>query len=136
MKGIMEESLLAWTLNGQRQTPFLCSEGDAEALLLGHMVASGLVEEPEKVQSVSFENGYIEFENYNRSNRAKITFLNGKDAVITESDGKISPLVYEIEDMEESVTGNYKMHLDFTVDVMDIMTETRYDWGVKYPEEK
>ena len=57
MKGIMEESLLAWTLNGQRQTPFLCSEGDAEALLLGHMVASGLVEEPEKVQSVSFENG-------------------------------------------------------------------------------
>ena len=56
MKGIMEEYLLNWTLNGQLQPPFLCSEGDAEALLLGHMAASGLVEGPEKVQSVSFEN--------------------------------------------------------------------------------
>ena len=85
---------------------------------------------------VSFENGYIEFENYNRSSSAKITFLNGKDAIIIKSDGKVSPLVYEIEDMEESVKGNNKMHLDFTVDVMEMMTKTRYGWGVKYPEEK
>ena len=85
---------------------------------------------------VSFENGYIEFENYNRSCRAKITFLNGKDAVIIESDSKVSPLVYEIEDMEEAVAGNNKIHLDYTVDVMEIMTKTRYEWGIKYPEEK
>lgn len=57
MNGIMEEYLLHWALNGTRQTPFLCSEGEAEALLLGHMVASGLVDTPEKVQSVCFENG-------------------------------------------------------------------------------
>jgi len=57
MNGIMEEYLLHWALNGTQQPPFLCSEGDAEALLLGHMVASGLVDTPEKVQSVRFENG-------------------------------------------------------------------------------
>ena len=86
---------------------------------------------------VSFENGYIEFENYNRSNRAKITFLNGADAVILESDSRVSPLVYEIDDMEEAVgTGENRMRLDLTVDVMEIMTKTRYGWGVKYPEEK
>ena len=80
MKGIMEESLLAWTLNGQRQTPFLCSEGDAEALLLGHMVASGLVEEPEKVQSVSFDNGLWQVQAA-LSSQAQLSALTRLDAL-------------------------------------------------------
>ena len=80
MKGIMEESLLAWTLNGQRQTPFLCSDGDAEALLLGHMVASGLVEEPEKVQSVSFENGWWQVQAA-LSSQAQLSALTRLDAL-------------------------------------------------------
>ncbi len=85
----------------------------------------------------SFENGYIEFENYNRSIRAKITFLSGGDSVIIESDGKKSPLCYELEDMERAVSGKENnMRLDYTVDVMDIMTKTRKEWGVVYPEEK
>ena len=85
----------------------------------------------------SFENGYIEFENYNRSIRAKITFLSGGDSVIIESDGKKSPLCYELEDMERAISGKENnMRLDYTVDVMDIMTKTRKEWGVVYPEEK
>lgn len=28
------------------------------------------------------------------------------------------------------------MHLDYTKDVMDLMTEFRGTWGMKYPEEK
>ena len=57
MNGIMEESLLPWTLNGTLQAPFLCTAGDTEALLLGHMVASGLVEGPDKVLKVTCDGG-------------------------------------------------------------------------------
>ena len=28
------------------------------------------------------------------------------------------------------------MHLDYTIDVMNIMTKLRNDWGLKYPEEE
>ena len=39
--------------------------------------------------------------------------------------------------MEESVrTGINKMKLDYTVDVMDIMTKLRKDWEMTYPEEE
>lgn len=41
MKGIMEESLLRWTWNGREQEPFLCSGGDAEALLRGFLATAG-----------------------------------------------------------------------------------------------
>lgn len=85
----------------------------------------------------SFENGYVEFENYNRSRKAKITFLNGKEPIIITSDENASPLKYEIEDMESAIIAEQNtMRLDYTADVMDIMTKTRYEWGVKYPEEK
>ena len=85
----------------------------------------------------SFENGYVEFENYNRSTKAKITFLDGSEPVTLESDKSRSPLTYEIEDMEYAVLGNDKiMRLDYTIDVMTIMTKTRNKWGVIYPEEK
>ena len=42
-----------------------------------------------------------------------------------------------VRDMEEAVLGGEnRMHLDLTADVMDIMTKTREEWGVVYPEEK
>ncbi|MBR3737759.1 MAG: gfo/Idh/MocA family oxidoreductase, partial [Eubacterium sp.] len=86
---------------------------------------------------VSFENGYVEFENYNRCVEAKITFINGKDPIEIRSDENISPLCYEIEDMEEAVSGGKNnMRLDYTEDVMEIMTRLRNEWGVVYPEEK
>ncbi|MBR7061074.1 MAG: Gfo/Idh/MocA family oxidoreductase [Eubacterium sp.] len=86
---------------------------------------------------VSFENGYVEFENYNRCVEAKITFINGKDPIEIRSDENISPLCYEIEDMEEAVSGEKNnMRLDYTEDVMEIMTRLRNEWGVVYPEEK
>ena len=89
-----------------------------------------------RTASVSFENAYVEFENYNRSRKAVITFLDGRDPVILESDPDSSVLRYEIEDMEESLEDNNLMHLDLTKDVMDIMTKTRKEWGVIYPEER
>lgn len=45
-------------------------------------------------------------------------------------------LLYEVEDMENAVDGDYSlMHLDYTEDVMNIMTDIRKQWGMKYPEE-
>ena len=83
----------------------------------------------------SFENGYISFDNYNRSHRAEITFNDGECVVITD-DANTSVLTYEIKDMESSVSGEgNKMLLNLTADVMNIMTKIRYDHGVKYPEE-
>ena len=85
---------------------------------------------------VSFENGYVEFDNYNRSTRAKITFLDADEELIIDCDEGLSPLTYEIADMERAVSGGEnKMRLDLTRDVMEIMTKTRYEWGVRYPEE-
>ena len=83
----------------------------------------------------SFENGYITLDNYNRSTHAEIIFNDGSAPVIFTSDSAVSPLVYEIEDMESAVGGDNQMALHLTADVMQIMTETRYGWGVKYPEE-
>lgn len=38
--------------------------------------------------------------------------------------------------MEKAVDGDYSlMHLDYTKDVMNIMTDIRKQWGMKYPEE-
>ena len=45
-------------------------------------------------------------------------------------------LEYEIEDMEKAVLENFDMHLNFTKDVMDIMTFIRNEWGMHYPEEE
>ncbi len=46
-------------------------------------------------------------------------------------------LVYEVEDMEAAVSGEENvMHLDYTKDVMEMMTAVRHEWGMKYPEEE
>ena len=45
-------------------------------------------------------------------------------------------LCYEMENMENAVTcGKNTMRLDYTVDVMNIMTTLRNQWNMKYPEE-
>ena len=43
---------------------------------------------------------------------------------------------YELADMEKAIRGDAEcMHLDYTKDVMDMMTEFRKEWGFQYPEE-
>lgn len=38
--------------------------------------------------------------------------------------------------MEAAVDGDNRMCLDYTIDVMKLMTEARKEWGLKYPEEE
>ena len=85
----------------------------------------------------SFENGFVEFDNFNRSTKAKITLFNASQPIEIKSDESVSPLFYEVCDMEEAVSGGEnRMKLPFTEDVMEIMTKLRNEWGVVYPEEK
>ena len=85
----------------------------------------------------SFENGWVEFDNFNRATKARITLFDARQPIDVKSDSSISPLLYEVCDMEQAVSGGEnKMHLDLTEDVMDIMTRLRNEWGVIYPEEK
>lgn len=85
---------------------------------------------------ISCENGYIEVMEYPRAWEASITYTDtGKTEVITAGNNS-DALAYELADMESAVRdGTDCMYLDYTRDVMDMMTEFRYSWGFKYPEE-
>lgn len=87
--------------------------------------------------SVYFEKGYVEIMEYPRGEEAAITYTeSGQKEVITAGNTK-DALSYEITDMEAAVSGNEnRMYLAYTKDVMDMMTEIRDQWGMKYPEEE
>ena len=87
--------------------------------------------------TIAFEKGYIELYEYPRGEEATITYTEtGKKERISAGHTE-DALVYEVEDMEKAVSGEEScMYLDYTRDVMDIMTRIRKDWGMKYPEEE
>lgn len=85
----------------------------------------------------AFDKGYIEVYEYPRAEKAVVTYTeDGRQETI--ACGKTEDaLRYEICDMEQAVSGAAdEMHLDYTWDVMSIMTEIRKAWGLSYPEEK
>ena len=86
---------------------------------------------------ISCEKAYIEVMEYPRAWEARITdAITGETEVIHEGENA-DALVYELQDMEKAIAGDRKrMHLDYTKDVMDLMTEFRGTWGMKYPEEE
>lgn len=90
-----------------------------------------------KLGIASFENGYISVDNYNRTHRIDIIYTaDGNTETITD-DSKLNALAYEAMNMENAVAGiENKMHLDYTKDVMDIMTKVRYEHEMFYNEEK
>ena len=82
------------------------------------------------------ENGYIEIVDYPRAEEAKIVYTeSGKTEIIKE--GEMSrALQYEMEDMEKAILGNDEdILLNYTEDVMQIMTDLRKEWEMYYPEE-
>ena len=87
--------------------------------------------------TVAFDKGYIEIFEYPRSSKAVIVWTedNRREEIVAGDTAEA--LCYEVLDMEAAVGGSSDdMHLDFTVDVMKIMTKVRGDWGLKYPEEE
>lgn len=86
---------------------------------------------------ISCEKGYIEIMEYPRADKA--TIVDAETGTIREISEGISAdaLYYEMLDMEKAVkTGDASaMKLDFTKDVMDIMTTIRKSWKMQYPNE-
>ena len=90
-----------------------------------------------KMGMVSCEKGYIEIMEYPRAFEAVITYTeSGEKEWVKEGDTR-DALIYELLDMEKAINGDKKcMLLDYTKDVMDMMTEFRNSWNFKYPEEE
>lgn len=84
---------------------------------------------------ISCESGYIEIMEYPRAWEAKITDAESGESRLVKAGKNEDALWYEIEDMEKSVSGEDCMHLDYTDDVMHLMTSFRQEWNMKYPEE-
>ena len=87
--------------------------------------------------TIAFDKGYVEIFEYPRSANAQIVWTSdNRREEISEGD-TAEALCYEVEDMEAAVSGERNdMHLDYTIDVMDIMTKIRNNWNMKYPEEE
>ena len=101
-------------------------------------VALSMHSKQPKRAMISFEKGYIEIMEYPRACKATIVDAETGEETLIETGETGKALYYEMTDMEEAVrTGDPGiMKLDYSRDVMDIMTRLRKDWGMKYPGEE
>ena len=68
---------------------------------------------------------------------SKITDASTGESEIIKAGDNADALAYELADMERAINGDASaMHLDYTKDVMDLMTSFRRTWGYTYPEEE
>lgn len=87
--------------------------------------------------TIAYDKGYIELYEYPRGQKAVITYTEDGHQEVIEAGDTAQALSYEVADMEKAVAGiENTMHLDYTQDVMDIMTQLRKEWGIVYPEEE
>ena len=87
---------------------------------------------------ISCEKGYIEIMEYPRADKAIIVDAEtGSTKEISDGE-RANALFYEMTDMENAVKNHddSEMKLEFTKDVMDIMTTLRKNWKMQYPNEK
>jgi predicted dehydrogenase len=85
---------------------------------------------------VSCDKGYIEIMEYPRAWEAVITYTEDGSKEIIKAGVHEEALKYEMEDMEKAINGDESgIFLEYTKDVMDIMTQIRREWGMYYPEE-
>lgn len=90
-----------------------------------------------KRATLSFEEGFIEIFDYPRAQSATITFSSDGRKEIIEDGKTEDALYYEVLDMENAVNSNKNsMKIEYTKDVMQIMTSLRKEWNFKYPEEE
>ena len=93
--------------------------------------------QPKRIM-ISLEKGYIEVYEFPRGQKATIVdAVTGKQTVIEKGNTE-NALYYEMCDMEEAVRNQDDSHLnlEYTKDVMDIMSQLRKEWKMQYPGEK
>ncbi|NBH34442.1 gfo/Idh/MocA family oxidoreductase [Clostridiaceae bacterium] len=147
--GVYALAFIRWFMserpdNVVSQVKFAPSGVDEQASILlmnpaGEMAAATLslhAKQPKRGMA-AFERAYVEIYDYPRAEKAVITYTEDNQQEIIELGKTSDALVYEIRDMEQAVSGcGNEMYLEYTRDVMDIMTEIRKTWGLVYPEEK
>ena len=101
-------------------------------------VALSMHSKQPKRAMISCEKGYIEIMEYPRADKAVIVDAETGNRREISAGERPNALYYEMLDMENAVrTGNVEnMKLNFTKDVMDIMTTLRKSWNMKYPNEE
>lgn len=117
---------------------------DEQATLLlankeGQMAAAALSlhSKQPKRGMISCEKGFIEIMEYPRAWEATITYAEDGTMEHVEAGERADALKYELEDMEAAINGAAdSTYLNYTIDVMELMTEFRRQWGMYYPEEE
>lgn len=101
-------------------------------------VALSMHSKQPKRAMISCEKGYIEIMEYPRADKAVIVDAESGERTEIESGETDNALYYEMMDMEQAVRSGdaSNMQLQYSKDVMDIMTKLRKDWGMKYPGEQ
>lgn len=101
-------------------------------------VALSMHSKQPKRAMISCEKGYIEIMEYPRASKAVIVDAESGNAREIEAAQTENALYYEMMDMEAAVktADASEMKLEYSRDVMDIMTRLRKDWNMKYPDEE
>lgn len=100
-------------------------------------IALSLHSKQPKRGMVSCEKGYIEIMEYPRAWEAKITYTEDGSTELISAGENADALKYELDDMEAAIQGSRSnIYLEYTRDVMEIMTQVRKEWGMFYPEEE
>ena len=87
--------------------------------------------------TIAYDKGYIELYEYPRGQKAVITSTEDGSQDVIESGETAKALQYEVLDMEAAVSGRENhLYLNYSRDVMELMTQLRKDWGLVYPEEE
>lgn len=90
---------------------------------------------------LSYDKAYIEVYSYPRATRATITYTNGEHGAPTVDEiecGNVKDwLLYEIHDMEMAVDGDTsRVYIDYTRDVMEIISTLKDQFGIKFKGEE
>ena len=87
--------------------------------------------------TIAYDKGYIELYEYPRGQKAVITYTEDGSQEIIKAGETAKALQYEVLDMEAAVAGeNDYTYLNYSRDVIELMTQLRKDWGLTYPEEE
>ena len=89
---------------------------------------------------ISCEKGYIEIMEYPRACEAQITYTESGKTELVRAGRREDALLYEITDMENAIASHAgkqeELYLEYTKDVMELMTACRKEWHFTYPEEE
>lgn len=101
-------------------------------------VALSMHSKQPKRAMISCEKGYIEIMEYPRASKAVIVDAESGNTREIEAGQTENALYYEMMDMEAAVKNAdaSEMKLEYSRDVMDILTRLRKDWNMKYPDEE